>query len=373
MKKIMIAAMVTMGLSVLADPAQGVKIALELKPGPDNPRNSEGAFMPLKDGRIMFVYSRYYGTSSSDHATADLAARYSSDRGATWTDKDEIIVKNHGGMNVMSVSLLRLQSGEIALFYLLKNSTKDCRPVLRRSFDEGKTWTEPTMCITDEVDYYVLNNDRVIQLKDGRLLFAVSRHGFDGGKFDNQGVVMTYSSDDNGKTWQRGKSVLSVIAPSGKKYSAQEPGVVELKDGSILLWIRTNAGSQFMSRSTDRGNSWSEPQPSWLCAPLSPASIKRLPTGDLLAIWNNHENRLDLKKPGRGFDGLRTPLSAAISRDDGITWQCAKNVEDDPKGHFCYIAIQTIDDGTVLLGYCAYSGLGHTRLVKIPVDWFYSK
>ena len=360
-------------LAASADPAQGVKIALELKPGPDNPRNSEGAFMPLKDGRIMFVYSRYYGSSSSDHATADLAARYSSDNGATWTDKDEIVVKNHGGMNVMSVSLLRLQSGEIALFYLLKNSTSDCRPVLRRSFDEGKTWSEPMLCITDEVGYYVLNNDRVIQLKDGRLLFAVSRHGFDpNDKFDNMGVVMTYASDDNGKTWHRGKSILSVVSPSGKKYAAQEPGVVELKDGRLLLWIRTNAGCQFMSHSSDRGETWSVPQPSWLRAPTSPATIKRLPTGDLLAIWNNHEMRFDLKRKG-GWNGKRTPLTTAISSDEGITWQGAKNVEDDPEGHFCYIAIQPLDDGTVLFGYCAYSGLGHTRLVKIPVAWFYSK
>ena len=374
MKKLAFLALLCGMTAAFADPAPGVKIALELPTGPNNPRNSEGAFMPLRDGRIMFAYSRYYGNSSHDHATADIAVRYSSDKGATWTDKDEIIVKNHGGMNVMSVSLLRLQSGEIALFYLLKNSTKDCRPVLRRSFDEGKTWSEPSLCITDEVGYFVLNNDRVIQLKDGRLLFAVSRHGFDANdRFDNMGVVMTYSSDDNGKTWQRGNSILSIVSPSGKKYAAQEPGVVELKDGSILLWIRTNAGSQFMSRSTDRGETWSEPQQSWLRSPLSPATIKRLPTGDLLAVWNDHEGRLDLKKPGRGLDGRRTPLSAAISSDDGITWHGARTIEDDPNGHFCYIAIQPLDDGTVLLGYCAYSGLGHTRLVKIPVDWFYGK
>ena len=359
-------------LAASADPAQGLKVALELKPGPDNPRNSEGAFMPLKDGRIMFAYSRYYGNSAHDHASADIAARYSSDQGATWTDKDEIIVKNHGGMNVMSVSLLRLQSGEIALFYLLKNSTSDCRPVMRRSFDEGKTWSEPAHCITDEVGYYVLNNDRVIQLKDGRLLFAVSRHGFDANdKFDNMGVVMTYASDDNGKTWHRGKSILSVVSPSGKKYAAQEPGVVELKDGRLLLWIRTNAGCQFMSYSSDRGETWSVPQPSWLRAPTSPATIKRLPTGDLLTLWNNHEMRFDLKRKG-GWNGKRTPLTTAISRDDGITWHGAKNVEDDPEGHFCYIAIQPLDDGTVLLGYCAYSGLSHARLVKAPLNWFYS-
>ena len=371
MRKSLFSLLTAIALSSLADPASGVKIALELKPGPDNPRNSEGAFLPLKDGRIMFAYSRYYGTSSSDHATADIAARYSSDKGATWTDKDEILVRNHGGMNVMSVSLLRLQSGEIALFYLLKNSTRDCRLVLRRSFDDGKTWSEPTLCITDEVGYFVVNNDRVIQLKDGRLLFPVSQHRFDGGVFDNKGVVMTYASDDNGKTWRRGKSELRIVSPSGKAYAAQEPGVVELKDGRILLWIRTNAGCQFMSWSNDRGETWSVPQPSWLRSPLSPASIKRLPTGDLLAVWNDHEGRFDLKKKGRGMDGRRTPLSAAISRDDGVTWQGARTIEDDPDGHFCYIAIEPLDDGTVLLGYCAYSHLGHTRLVKVPVDWFF--
>ncbi|MBR1589133.1 MAG: exo-alpha-sialidase [Kiritimatiellae bacterium] len=355
-----------------AAPAAGVRIGLELPPGPNNPRNSEGAFMPLKDGRIMFAYSRYYGKSSSDHATADIAARYSSDNGRTWTGKDEIIVKNYGGMNVMSVSLLRLQSGEIALFYLRKDSTSDCRPVMCRSFDEGKTWGEPTTCITDETAYYVLNNDRVIQLKDGRLLFAVSKHSFPDGKFDNKGRVLTYSSDDNGKTWRRGKSVLEAVAPDGKHYAAQEPGVVELKDGRILLWIRTNAGRQYMSHSSDRGETWSKPQPSPLVSPLSPASIKRLPTGDLLAVWNDHAKRPDEAKNGPAWaHGRRTPLTTAISRDEGRTWTHVRNLEDDPAGWYCYIALQPLGDGTALLGYCAYKSLAHSRLVKVPIDWFY--
>ena len=33
-------------------------------------------------------------------------------------------------MNVMSVSLLRLKSGAIAMFYLVKDSLTDCRPMM---------------------------------------------------------------------------------------------------------------------------------------------------------------------------------------------------------------------------------------------------
>ena len=212
----------------------------------------------------------------------------------------------------------------------------------------------------------------MIQLKNGRLLFAVSKHAFDGSKFDNLGRVTTYTSDDNGKTWQRGKNILEVHDAKGAFKAAQEPGVVELKDGSILLWIRTNAGCQYMSRSTDGGISWSKPEPSALVAPLSPATIKRLPTADLLAVWNDHAKRPDEAAKGPAWaHGRRTPLTTAISRDDGRTWTNAKNLEDDPDGWFCYIALQPLNDGTALLGYCAYKGLAHSRIVKVPVEWFY--
>ena len=349
--------------------------ALELRPGPGNPRNSEGAFLTLADGRVLFAYSRYTGRSKSDHAPAQIAARFSSDGGATWTDKDEILVRDEGAMNVMSVSLLRLKSGEIALFYLRKNSLGDCRPVMRRSFDEARTWTEPTTCITDEVAYYVLNNDRVIQLADGRLLFAVAKHSFPDGKFDNAGVVATYSSDDNGATWRRGKTILEVRGEDGKAFAAQEPGVVECADGSILLWMRTDAGRQYFSRSTDRGDTWSSPEPSPLVSPLSPASIKRLPTGDLLAIWNDHGSHPEMKtyRPSehKWANGWRSPLAAALSSDDGRTWSRPRFIETDKDGWFCYTAIHPLKDGSVLLAYCAYDMLAHTRLVKVPLKWFY--
>ena len=87
---------------------------LTLAPGEGNPRNSEGDFIKLKDGRWLFIYTRFTG-GSSDHASAELASRESTDGGRNWSREDKVVVKNEGGFNVMSVSLLRLKSGGMRL------------------------------------------------------------------------------------------------------------------------------------------------------------------------------------------------------------------------------------------------------------------
>ena len=76
-----------------------------LLPGPGNPRNSERDFITLADGRVMFVYTRFTGGGGDQ---ADLAARFSSDQGRSWSEDDVMVVANEGDQNVMSASLLRL-------------------------------------------------------------------------------------------------------------------------------------------------------------------------------------------------------------------------------------------------------------------------
>ena len=98
------------------------QIILNLNPSDDNPRNSEGDFIELESGRLLFIYTHYYEGSGIDHDPAYLASRYSDDDGQTWSGVDKIELQNEGVQNIMSVSLLRLQDGTIALFYLIKNS-----------------------------------------------------------------------------------------------------------------------------------------------------------------------------------------------------------------------------------------------------------
>lgn len=341
----------------------GMESVLRLEPGPGNPRNSEGDFITLKDGRILFIYSHFIGTSGSDFGNAILTSRYSADQGQTWTKDDEKIVEQEGQMNVMSVSLLRLQSGEIALFYAMKNSASDCTPYMRISGDEAKTWSNAIRCITDRTEYFVLNNNRIVQLKNGRLLMPVSLHFSPGGVWgpkSGKGTIYSYFSDDNGKSW---KGSLEVSNPDS--VTLQEPGVIELKNGDIFMFIRTDKGVQYTSYSKDKGETWSAVEPSNIKSPLSPASIARIPsTGDLLMAWNNN-----------GVTQNRTPFNIAVSKDEGKNWSHLKTIEDDPDGWYCYTAIH-FTDKHVLLGHCAGNrpkgtGLAVIQITKLSLDWIY--
>ncbi|MCF7688366.1 MAG: glycoside hydrolase [Cephaloticoccus sp.] len=331
-------------------------IVLPLPSGPGNPRNSEGSFITLKDGRILFAYSRYTGESWLDHARADIAARESTDGGRTWSGEDRILVKNEGRCNVMSVSFLRLHDGRIALFYVQKNSALDCRLRLRTSNDEGGSWSEPTLC-NPASGYFVTNNDRVVQLASGRLIAPAAYHrpkSADGdieAGINNHGEAVFFISDDAGATWREGTQRLRIA--SSIDTGLQEPGVIERLDGSLYGWARTSAGQQWEFSSTDQGETWTIPQPSRFKSPASPLSLKSIATDPLwLAVWN------DIPRPIAEENGFaknsswgRTPLAVATSRDEGATWSEPILVEDDPQRGFCYIAIHPTDDA-ILLAYC---------------------
>lgn len=340
--------------SINEDLNKGIDTVLMLSTGPNNPRNSEGDFITLKDDRILFIYSHFTGDSGGDFGNGYLASRFSTDNGKTWSKEDKTVVSQEGDMNVMSVSLLRLKNGSIALFYARKNSDEDCKPMMRISNDEAKTWSDPIPCITDKKGYFVLNNNRVTQLNNGRLLMPVALHNVPGGKWSTVGRLFTYYSDNSGKTW---KSSEEVANPD--KIITQEPGVVEQKNGTIFMFIRASPGVQYASYSKDNGETWSAAQPIRIASPLSPASIARIPaTGDLLMVWNNN-----------GTNQKRTPLDVAVSKDEGKSWEHIKILEDDPNGVFCYTAIH-FTGKDVLLAYSNWKTMG-TTIVRLSLEWIY--
>lgn len=329
----------------------------------DNPRNTEGDIIELRDGKLLLAWSDFYAGEMPDAAPARISAKVSSDRGKTWGERFTL-QENIGAQNVMSVSFLRLQSGDILLFFLQKNSDRDLQALMRRSEDDGRTFSEPVMC-TDGAGYYVVNNARIIQLSSGRLVLPAAYYDDVRGERATC-VSQAWLSDDEGRTWRRSASEIRLPLRG-----AMEPGVVELRDGRIMMIIRTQLGQIYRSYSADSGATWTEAEPMGIGAPVAPSTVTRIPgTGDLLLIWN------DCFRSGPDAEAVRTPLTAAISDDEGRTWRHRRDLETDPERWFAYTSVTFVDD-RVLLTYWEDERRSDPRLLhlkyrNLPVQWFYA-
>ena len=159
--------------------------------GPQNPRNSEAAIIPLKDGSLLLGWTEFYAGNGADHGPARISGKISADGGRTWGDK-YTLVENDGGCNVMEVNFLRLKNGDIALFYLQKNTeSTDCRIMMRTSSDEGKTWVNQKQ-LSPDGKYTGLTNGRSIRLRSGRIVLEAWEGEY----------CYCVLSDDDGITWR---------------------------------------------------------------------------------------------------------------------------------------------------------------------------
>jgi len=155
----------------------------------NNPRNGEGTFARLNDGGILYAYTHYFdGTDWADHATAKICGCVSYDEGETWSEPTVLVEKDEGAQNIMSPSLIRMKSGELCIIYLRKEVMSDngvvCMPVFRVSSDEGKNWSEWKYCV-EKLGYYCVINDGVTVQRDGRILVPMSYVGLRYDAFGN--------------------------------------------------------------------------------------------------------------------------------------------------------------------------------------------
>lgn len=330
---------------------------LDLPPSPGNPRNSEGSFLPLADGRTLFAYS-HFTEGAQDDAAAALWALTLDKEGVPGQPRELLPSGEDGAMNLMSLSLLRMGNGDIGLFYLRRIGKTLLEMVLRRSSDEGVTWSAP-LPVTTRPGFFVVNNDRVLRLQSGAILVPAAEHKkqqrADGSVFfDARSEAVFFLSEDDGYTFRElpGKCVM----PYQDKCASglQEPGVMEMRDGRLWAWARTDLGAQWEMFSFDGGRRWTPPEPSRFTSPLSPLSVLRLRDGRLLALYNPiplYNGRTPYA--GETWTGGRTPLSARLSEDDGETWSEPVALETQADHGYCYTALMEEESGSVLLAYCA--------------------
>jgi len=212
-------------------------------------------------------------------------------------------------------------------------------------------------------------------------------------------------SDDDGRSWTRVRIPPVENVPrlhSGDKRphwfnNGCEPSVVELKDGSLLMAVRTSGEHHAFFTSKDGGETWGKGKehPAFWAANTMPY-LFRLSDGRLLFFWNNTAmlpTRDASETPELGDSELsgrwesvftnRDALHAAISDDDGRTWRGFREIAlTDPRNAADFRELgpgeehdksvhQTqaleLPNGKVLLAYGQNSAA--RRLMIFSPDW----
>ncbi len=349
-----------------------IRLVHEIPPGVDNPRNSEGAFIRGADGEILFAYSRYLGDSTHDHAPCDIAMIESRDEGETWSEPRVIAPASAFGVkNVMSVSAVRQLNGDIAFYFLIKEN--DFSTTLGRTVSaDGKNFRTERCRADFPRAYYVVNNDRIVRLSDGRLVAPaafISREENEWGGRCPFKTTCLISSDD-GASFQKAGFSLFTTDRVNAGHGMQEPGIMERTDGSLYLWIRTGYGRQYEAVSDGDVNRFSELQPSQFTSPDSPMQMKTF-DGVTYVVYNPVPHYDGRYEPS-GCMG-RTPFVIRKSTDDGRSFGPLNVIGDDPLRGYAYPAIFQTRDGHFLLSYCRGSSeegdvLCRTGIAKVEIS-----
>jgi predicted neuraminidase len=150
--------------------------------------------------------------------------------------------------------------------------------------------------------------------------------------------LMAYS-DDLGATWKTSRPIVGA--------GNIQPSIARTKDGTLVAYMRDNGPPPkrlMISRSTDRGETWSRVEDSDLPNPGSGAEVLVLRNGDWALAYNDLETG-------------RYSLAVSVSDDEGRTWKWTRHLERDTaaeperRGEYHYPSLIQAADGSLHVSY----------------------
>ncbi|MCM8816403.1 MAG: glycoside hydrolase [Candidatus Omnitrophica bacterium] len=255
----------------------------------------------------------------------------SKDEGKTWSDP-LIIIDPPGNTRAFDPCLWVDPSGRLWLFWAMSDGWWDGKGGVWAIFNENPEnekfiWSKPRKI----ADGIMMN--KPIVLSTGEWLFPVAiwnREPFVQ-KVSHLRFSNVYISTDSGKTI---KYLGSADVP---ERTCDEHMIVELKDGSLWMLVRTSYGIG-ESFSYNRGRTWTPGKSSGIPGPNSRFHIRRLKSGNLLLV--NHY----------GFeDKIRSHLTAMLSDDEGKSWPYRIVIDEREK--VSYPDATEDEDGSIFIIY----------------------
>lgn len=243
--------------------------------------------------------------------------------GETWSAPE--MIAREMGVPCWNPVLFRSQAGTLFLWYRAGPNPMSWTTFLRRSTDQGQTWSEP-----QQYPAGLLGPIRAkpIQRRDGSILAGSSVESY------RTWTSWVERSVDDGQTWKR----FGPIEVPGHPYGLIQPTLYDTADGRVIALCRSRGlGAICRSESRDGGETWSPATPIALPNPNAGIDVVRIRSGKLILIFNNSRTS-------------RSPLSLAQSSDDGENWKIFEDLETEP-GEYSYPAIIQASDGRLHMTY----------------------
>lgn len=294
-----------------------------------------GAIVRLGNGSLFTVDGRPGEAFVSD------------DEGATWAPRaiapldQEMELAPTGALLRTADGVLILASSNLAERHFTWDDELKDAPGARlptyvmRSLDDGETWQD----VQKVHDEWTGANRDILQARDGRIVFTSMKMLSHPGRHS----VLTYSSKDRGETWR--PSNIIDLGGNGHHGGVSEATVVELKDGRLLKYIRTNWSQFWRALSDNGGRSWHPYGPSGVDASSAPGMLKRLASGRIALVWNRLNPEGQGEHPLKGGAGIwsatpvsnhREELSISFSEDECENWSPPVVIAMNPGGEASY-------------------------------------
>ena len=261
----------------------------------------------------------------------NIVLRRSHDNGKTWSPIETIVDFPLGKSASDPSFIIDEVTNEIFIFYnyMDLDTDKDIYYLhVTKSNDNGKTWSEPED-ITSQVSKPEWHKDFKF-ITSGRGIQSRSGKLLHTLVNLNSGLHL-FGSDDHGKTWF---FIDTPITP------ADESKIMELNDGSWMINARVNdkKGVRYVHTSSDEGKTWAtKPEPQ-LSDPGCNASIIRY-----TSIEDGYKKNRLLFSNANSVKG-RTNLTVRLSYDEGKTWTGGKTIYEGPSA---YSSLTVLENGDI--------------------------
>ncbi len=250
-----------------------------------------------------------------------------------------ILAADGDGLACWNPVLTEMPGGELWLFYKVGVNVAGWTGWLTKSKDGGRTWGKPEQ-LPDGFLGPIKNKPLLL----GDKLLCGSSTESDGWRFH----VEIY--DLKTREWKYVGPIESTVAmktDDNRKHPIDciQPSFLQLKDGRLQVLMRSHNGFLATSFSGDQGETWTPVTLTDIPNNQSGTDAVTLSDGRHVLVYNNFQTLPGTKK------GPRTPLSLAISDDDGLTWHHVLTLEDSPVGEYSYPAIIEGRDGKLHITY----------------------